>query len=134
MEIFRYPAKDAWPGLLKRPVMDNRSVDSIVLPIIQDVQKRGDEALLEYTTQFDKVTLSSLQVSVAEFDEAERLTPQELKDAIRMAVLHIEKFHKSQKTQKLKLLKVLSAGRNPWPFKKWACTYLAEVHPYSLPC
>ena len=45
MDIIRYPEKSTWPELLKRPVMDNRDMDAIVLPIIEDVQKRGDKAL-----------------------------------------------------------------------------------------
>jgi histidinol dehydrogenase len=58
MQIFKYPEKNSWAELLKRPVMDNRSVDAIVLPILDDVKKRGDAALFEYTLRFDKVSLT----------------------------------------------------------------------------
>jgi histidinol dehydrogenase len=97
MEIIRYPAKNAWPELLKRPVLDNHAVDTLVLPILEDVRKRGDEALFEYTRKFDKVELSALQVTEEEINEAGRMVDNELKKAIEMALHNIEAFHDRQK-------------------------------------
>ena len=39
------------------------NVSDIVTGIIQDVRRRGDEALLEYTKKFDKAELTNLQVT-----------------------------------------------------------------------
>ncbi len=63
MNIIRYPDRVSWPGILKRPVMNDSSVDSLVLPVIGDVRTLGDEALIEYTRRFDKVNLTSLKVT-----------------------------------------------------------------------
>ncbi len=70
MNVIRYPEKSSWTALLKRPVLMGKDVDTIVSPIIQDVQKRGDSALFDYTEKFDHVRLSSLQVTMEEFLEA----------------------------------------------------------------
>ncbi len=96
MNIIRYPSKDQWDELLSRPVLNNRSVDAIVQPVLDDVRKRGDEALREYTRKFDKVDLQDLRVGVEEFLEASKLVDDELKRAIEIAVSNIGTFHKTQ--------------------------------------
>lgn len=106
MEIFRYPSKITWDELLRRPVLNNRSVDAIVQPVLDDVRKRGDEALREYTLKFDKVDLQDLRVSGEEFLEASKLIDDELKQAIEIAVSNIETFHK---TQQIKAVRVETA-------------------------
>jgi histidinol dehydrogenase len=99
MKIFRYPLKSDWHDLLKRPVLEDREVDSMVLPIIQDVRKRGDAALFDYTRKFDKADLVSLEVAEEEFAEADRLVDGDLKMAIQIAITNIETFHRSQVTR-----------------------------------
>jgi histidinol dehydrogenase len=96
MNIIRYPAKNAWLELLKRPVLDNLAVDTLVLPILEDVRKHGDKALYAYTRKFDKVELAGLQVTKEELAEADELVDDELKKAIGIAVKNIEAFHKMQ--------------------------------------
>ena len=45
-------------------------VEDVVSGIIDNVIKNGDRALFEYCERFDKATLSTLEVSEAEIDEA----------------------------------------------------------------
>lgn len=112
MKIIRYPSKDTWDELLSRPVLNNRSVDAIVQPVLDDVRKRGDEALIEYTRKFDKVTLQHLRVSVEEFSEAAELVEEELKQAIETAVRNIETFHKTQQIKAERI--VTTTGVTCW--------------------
>jgi len=65
--------------------------------VLDDIQARGDAAVKEFELKFDKVELSSLQVSEAELQEAESLVSDELKKALELAHHNIEKFHASQK-------------------------------------
>jgi histidinol dehydrogenase len=112
MKIIRYPSKDTWAELLSRPLLNNHSVDAIVLPVLEDVRKRGDEAVREYTRKFDKVDLQDLRVSGEEFLEASKLLDDELKQAIEIAVRNIETFHK---TQQIKAERVeTTAGVTCW--------------------
>jgi histidinol dehydrogenase len=55
MKIIRYPQAAQWPQLLSRPVMDLREIEARVAPILQQVRERGDDALRDFTLQFDKV-------------------------------------------------------------------------------
>lgn len=97
MILIDYPDRAQWPLLLERPVMDTESLFDVVQEIIARVKKDGDEAVLQYEKQFDKVELASLAVTDEEFDEAERLVDDELKAAIRLAAENISTFHASQR-------------------------------------
>lgn len=97
MILIDYPDRAQWPVLLERPVMDTESLFGVVQEIIARVKKDGDEAVLQYEKQFDKVELTSLAVTDEEFAEAERLVDDELKAAIRLAAENISTFHASQR-------------------------------------
>lgn len=97
MILIDYPEKSQWQELLKRPVMNTESLFGTVQGIIDRVKAGGDEAVLQYEMQFDKVSLSALAVSSEEFDEAENLIDEELKAAIRLAAGNILAFHAAQR-------------------------------------
>ncbi len=97
MILIDYPEKSQWQELLKRAVMNTESLFGAVQSIIDRVKAGGDEAVLQYELQFDKVSLSALAVSSEEFDEAEKLIDEELKAAIRLAAGNISAFHAAQR-------------------------------------
>ncbi len=68
----------------------------MVLKIIDDVRKKGDEALFEYTERYDHAKLSELLVSAEELDEAVKLTDPDILKAIRGAKENIKRFHSHQ--------------------------------------
>ena len=72
--------------------------ESTVREILQTVQRKKDEALLNYTAEFDGVSLTaeSLQVSGSELDAAYQAVSPQLVDAIRMAKQRIEAFHRQR--------------------------------------
>ena len=63
----------------------------------------GDAALFKYEEMFDRVSLNSLAVSEAEWDEADSLLSEELKRSIRQAHDNIARFHASQAIQHQKI-------------------------------
>jgi len=70
LQIKRFSAvEDEW--LRRRrasKVFDDPSLEALVKEIIEDVQKRGDDALLDFTKKFDGVDLSGRGISVKEKD------------------------------------------------------------------
>lgn len=96
MQIIKYPERSQWREILARPVFDTSSLNKIVSDVLSDIKERGDKAVLEYEEKFDKVKLTSLQVSEEEIRDSENLVSGELKDAIRIAKRNIEIFHRSQ--------------------------------------
>lgn len=71
-------------------------VSSIVSDIIEDVKKRGDEALLYYCEKFDRAKLTSLEVTAEEIDEAFSLVEPEFIEILKKAAENIREFHKAQ--------------------------------------
>jgi histidinol dehydrogenase len=66
-----------------------------VQAIIARVQKQGDKALLDYNRKFDGLSLKQLAVSEAEFAQAERDVPDEIKAALQEAKSRIQRWHKA---------------------------------------
>lgn len=95
IQIFRYgevPNRKIFAR--KEPTAD---VSDIVSEIIRDVRRRGDEALLEYTQKFDKASLTSLQVTEEEFQQALDSVEPEFLSVLKHAAANITKFHSRQK-------------------------------------
>lgn len=97
MEVIKYPSKIDWPSLVKRPALDVTTLFDTVRTVLDEVRDEGDAAVIRYEEKFDKVSLSELQVSQTEIEEARALVSEELKQAIRTAKDNIEKFHASQR-------------------------------------
>lgn len=97
MEIIKYPSKEDWAALVKRPALDVTTLFDTVRTVLDEVRSQGDAAVKRYEEKFDKVALSDLQVSETEMEEARKLVPDDLKQAIRTAKANIEKFHASQR-------------------------------------
>ena len=71
-------------------------VSDIVKDIIDDVKKNGDKALFQYTEKFDKVSLSNLEVSDQEIDEAFSAIEPEFLRILKTAADNIRTFHSRQ--------------------------------------
>lgn len=97
MKTIKYPLKSDWAKLLIRPVADVHSLETIVTDVLLDVKKNGDVAVKKYTLQFDKVVVGDTLVTAEEFAAAEKSISKDLKEAIQLAKINIEKFHAAQK-------------------------------------
>lgn len=96
MNIIRYPKRNVWENLVKRPHLDVSQLNATVASVLEDVKNRGDEAVREYEEKFDHAHLHQLAVSPEEIEEAEQLVSDDLKQALTLAHHNIEKFHHAQ--------------------------------------
>ncbi|KAK0633022.1 histidinol dehydrogenase-domain-containing protein [Immersiella caudata] len=86
---------------LKRP--SQKSADAImkiITPIIDDVRKEGDKAVLKYTHKFDRATSLTSPVLKAPFHQSLMQLPTETIKAIDISFENIRKFHAAQKEDK----------------------------------
>lgn len=97
MKVIKYPQKEEWKEILKRPALDTESLNDTVRGILDRVKAEGDKAVLECEATFDKVQLDSLAVTAEEIKEADGLISEELKAAIKLAKENIETFHTAQR-------------------------------------
>ena len=71
-------------------------VEGIVTDIIENVKKNGDKALFEYCEKFDKVKLSSLEVSEEEINKAFEIADKSFIEIVKEAAENIKAFHEKQ--------------------------------------
>lgn len=82
---------------LSRSQFSHDDVNAIVKDILDDVKLRGDQALYDYNKKFDNVSLSSLQVTEKEIEDAFNRLDKELLDVIRYSHENIVRYHTKQK-------------------------------------
>ncbi|MBM7636250.1 histidinol dehydrogenase [Streptococcus saliviloxodontae] len=75
---------------------ENLNVEETVRDIIEEVKKRGDEALRDYSLQFDKIELDSLEVSQDLIDQAFDEVEPAVLSALENAKANIESYHRQQ--------------------------------------
>ncbi|CCY91406.1 histidinol dehydrogenase [Bacteroides sp. CAG:1076] len=97
MNIIRYPERREWNSLLKRSALHTEDIRETVCDMLKKIQAEGDLAVIRFEEQFDKVKLSSLEVTEKEFDDAEKAVDNQLKEAIMLALNNIRTFHAAQK-------------------------------------
>jgi histidinol dehydrogenase len=80
----------------KREIAED--VEAVARAIVDDVRRRGDAALLEYTTRFDRLGLTAgrLAISAEEFEAADRAVSVTQRDALVLARDRIDAFHRRQ--------------------------------------
>lgn len=81
--------------ILKRE-QKSSGVEDIVSGVIENVRKNGDAALFEYTKKFDKASLTSLEVSDEEIEDAFAQVDEKFIKIIEKAKENIYNFHKHQ--------------------------------------
>lgn len=96
MKINKYPQKEVWSELVKRPVLKRKELTELITDIFDEVQKNGDQALIAFNKKFDWAEVENIQVSEEEIESSENLISEELKLAIQKAKENITKFHASQ--------------------------------------
>jgi len=86
----------AWEG-----VSDNQ-VQHTVLDILHQVKTRGDEAVLEYTNRFDRLSatdMSTLEISQQQLQDALDGLPDEQRTALQEAAERVRRYHEKQKSE-----------------------------------
>jgi histidinol dehydrogenase len=76
------------------------SVDSAVAAIVADVRARGDEALLEYTSRFDRFaakSVAALEIPAADMRAAFEQLPSVQRAALETAAARVRAYHEHQK-------------------------------------
>ncbi len=91
--------KDLLEKLLKRSPNSYPEFEERVAEIIEQVRKRGDEALFSFTEKFDGVSLTAgtVKVTQEEIDEAYAAVDEKFLGVLRRAIANIRSYHEKQK-------------------------------------
>ncbi len=104
MKVRRLDARDAgfdarFAALVATDTVIDREIDRVARAIVDDVRRRGDVALLEYTNRFDRVnasTVADLEIGAAEMHAAFDSLGDEQRAALETAARRIRAFHQRQ--------------------------------------
>lgn len=75
------------------------SVTKTVQEIIDDVRRRGDDAVKNYTLKFDGVDIAQFELSSEDIDKAYNEVPEKIRESLKRAAANIRDFHERQKQQ-----------------------------------
>lgn len=101
LEVIIHPETGLYPALCKRPEIDHVMLTTGIQTVFNEIKRKGDEALLNYTEKFDGVKLQSSIYDITGIDAASVPISDDLKQSITIAYHNIKKFHMAQKSDSL---------------------------------
>lgn len=96
MTVIRILEASQAKRLLRRKAARLEEAEAVVRPILEDVRKRGDKALLEYARKFDGLERKSVAVPVKEREAAAKRLSREFRSAVKTASANIRAYAKMQ--------------------------------------
>ncbi|MFT5140846.1 MAG: histidinol dehydrogenase [Lysobacterales bacterium] len=105
MSILDWSSMDAKDraATLCRPSSDSSEIEQTVKDIIRDVRLRGDDALRDYSKQFDGIEINELRLSGELIGNAASACESGLLDAMDSAIGRIKKFHQAGMPQSVRI-------------------------------
>ena len=112
--------KETLLSSLSLPMADDTAIDAAVVNILSAVKEQGDEAVLGFTKQFDRLNanhVSELEISRKDLEQAYKSLPAEQKNALDIAAQRVRTYHEKQK---------IEAGCHSWEYEESDGTRLGQ--------
>ena len=107
MKLAVNPQRDSWKELCSRVTDSGEVIEQRARSIVERVRDGGDRAILAVEAEIAGLEALPAEASFAvtreELEECESLVPDSVKEAIRVAAANIEKFHKAQRFEEIKV-------------------------------
>lgn len=86
-------------SLTKKTFGKNLTPEQAVDRIVEDVKKKGDQALFSYTRKFDGfgINARNIKVTPAEIKQAMKALPSAIENALKVAIRNVRAFHVKEK-------------------------------------
>ncbi|KAG0672923.1 trifunctional histidinol dehydrogenase [Kluyveromyces marxianus] len=113
--------KSAVDQAVTRPIQKTAEIMNLVKPIIDNVVKNGDKALIELTEKFDGVDLKSPVLEAPYPPEYLEGLTDELREALDLSIENVRKFHAAQmqtETLEVETQPGVVCSRFPRPIEK----------------
>ena len=105
---------------LSLPSADDEAIDAAVVKILAAVKDKGDEAVLGFTKQFDRLNVASvsdLEIPRKDLELAYQSLSAEQKNALDIAAQRVRAYHEKQK---------IEAGCHSWEYEERDGTRLGQ--------
>lgn len=105
---------------LSLPMADDDAIEATVAKILLAVKEKGDEAVLAFTKQFDRLNVASvseLEIPQKDLEQAYKSLSAEQKSALDIAAERVRAYHEKQK---------IEAGCHSWEYEEADGTRLGQ--------
>uniref|UniRef100_B1XSU9 Histidinol dehydrogenase n=1 Tax=Polynucleobacter necessarius subsp. necessarius (strain STIR1) TaxID=452638 RepID=B1XSU9_POLNS len=105
---------------LSLPMADDEAIDAAVVNILAAVKDKGDEAVLGFTKEFDRINVASvseLEILHKDLERAYQALSTEQKSALDVAAQRVRAYHEKQK---------IEAGCHSWEYEERDGTRLGQ--------
>jgi len=112
--------RDTLLSSLSLPMADDEAIDAAVVKILSAVKEKGDEAVLGFTKQFDRLEvagISELEIPRKDLEQAYHSLSTEQKSALDIAAQRVRAYHEKQK---------IEAGCHSWEYEEADGTRLGQ--------
>jgi histidinol dehydrogenase len=112
--------KETLLSSLSLPMADDAAIDTTVTKILLAVRDKGDEAILGFTKQFDRLNVtnvSELEIPRKDLEQAYKSLSAEQKSALDIAAQRVRAYHEKQK---------IEAGCHSWEYEEADGTRLGQ--------
>lgn len=112
--------KETLLSSLSLPMADDEAIDKAVAHILAQVKLTGDQAVIDFTKQFDRLNVTSvsqLEIASSELEQAYLSLPANQKNALDIAAARVGAYHEKQK---------LEAGCHSWEYEEADGTRLGQ--------
>ena len=112
--------KETLLSSLSLPMADDEAIDTAVVKILSAVKEQGDEAVLSFTKQFDRLNVShvsELEIPRKDLEQAYNSLSVEQKNALDIAAKRVRAYHEQQK---------IEAGCHSWEYEEADGTRLGQ--------
>ena len=112
--------KETLLSSLSLPMADDEAIDVVVVKILAEIKAQGDEAILAFTKQFDRLNVANvadLEISRKELEQAYQDLSVEQKNALDIAAQRVRTYHEKQK---------IETGCHSWEYEEADGTRLGQ--------
>jgi histidinol dehydrogenase len=112
--------KETLLSSLSLPMADDDAIDATVAKILLAVKEKGDEAVLGFTKQFDRLNVASvseLEIPHKDLEQAYNSLSAEQKSALDIAAQRVRAYHEKQKVE---------TGCHSWEYEEVDGTRLGQ--------
>ena len=112
--------KETLLSSLSLPMADDEAIDAVVVKILAEIKAQGDEAILAFTKQFDRLNVANvadLEISRKELEQAYQDLSVEQKNALDIAAQRVRTYHEKQK---------IETGCHSWEYEEADGTRLGQ--------
>ena len=120
MKLLNYTSDNFWDlldeHLSLRQVETSSKIEDDVKLIIEDVKKFGDDKIIEFTKEFDKIFIKKNEIKISNLKKLYSLDElnKETLDSFKVSIKNIKKFHEKQIPENYEVINMNSRLQSIW--------------------